>query len=172
MIHFRMANVQSRRNFIRLAPLAAAALVPVSASSLGQTLSEPNGGFEVFPKQTVDGLVTALEASPAAKDIVSGKGTALSMTLSAEAAKIAKEFEMHEHRDHVFQVLDGSTTYQIGGKLEQQRQTRPGEWLAPASAGFRTITLNKGDLLSIPRGTPHRRMTEGKVSLLLITGTS
>ena len=168
-----MVNLESRRTFLRMVPLAAAAFAPVSLPLSGQAPDgEAHATFQVFPKQTLDGMVTGLQASPAAKDIVPGKGTALSMTVSAEAGKIAKEFEMHEHKDHVFQVLEGSTTYQIGGALKGGRQTKPGEWLAPEADGFSTIMLNKGDLLSIPRGTPHRRMTEGKVSLLLITGTS
>ena len=125
-------------------------------------------GFEVFSRQTVGAMVKELEAAPAAREIVPGKGTGLSVTVSAEAGKIAKEFEMHEHRDHLFQVLDGATTYQIGGMLKGGRQTKPGEWLAAESEGFRTVELQKGDFLSIPRGTPHKRMTAGAVSLLLV----
>ncbi len=31
------------------------------------------------------------------------------------------------------------------------------------------MTLKKGDMLVIPRGTPHRRSTEGSVTLTLIS---
>jgi len=45
------------------------------------------------------------------------------------------EFEVHEHRDHVLQILDGTTVYEVGGALKNGRNTRPGEWLAPAADG-------------------------------------
>lgn len=128
----------------------------------------PQKSFEVFSKGTLAGVVAGLQAAPGTKEIVAGKGTALSMTVSAESGKIGKEYEMHEHRDHVFQVLEGSTVYELGGTLKGGRETKPGEWLAPGAEGFSTVALHKGDLLSIPRGTLHRRLTEGSVSLLLI----
>jgi mannose-6-phosphate isomerase-like protein (cupin superfamily) len=31
------------------------------------------------------------------------------------------------------------------------------------------VTLNKGDILTVPRGTPHRRTTAGSVTFLLIS---
>jgi len=34
------------------------------------------------------------------------------------------------------------------------------------------VVLKKGDYLSVPRNTPHKRITEGKVSLLLISANS
>ncbi len=175
MFHFFMANAQTRRSFIRSAPLAAAVAFPL-ALPLADTLLHASalaadGGerstFQVFPASTLEGMVKSLEEAPAAKDIVTGS-TGISITISAEEKKAAKEFEFHAHRDHVFQVLDGTTRYEIGGKPRNPRQTRPGEWLAPESKGATTITLNKGDMLVVPRMTPHKRTTEASVSLLLI----
>jgi len=96
----------------------------------------------------------------------------MTITINEESKKAAKEFEYHAHRDHVFQVLDGTTRYELGGTPKNARQTRPGEWLAPESEGATTITLNKGDMLVVPRMTPHKRTTEGTVSLLLINATT
>jgi quercetin dioxygenase-like cupin family protein len=90
------------------------------------------------------------------------------VSLGIETAKSAKEFEWHESRDHVMQILDGSTVYELGGTPKNARNIRPGEWLAPDSEGAASVTLNKGDLLVIPRGTPHRRSTAGTVTILLV----
>lgn len=173
-----MANVQTRRNFLWTAPLAAAVALPVLTSTdtlLHAAPADPEAGqdatFKVFPAATLEGMVKSLEEAPAAKDLVTGK-VGVSITISAEEKKAAKEFEYHQHRDHVFQVLDGSTQYELGGTPKNARQIKPGEWLAPESDGHTTITLNKGDMLVVPRMTPHKRTTEGTVSLLLINATS
>lgn len=171
-----MANVQTRRNFLWTAPLAAAVALPVLP--LTDTLlhaapaeAEQHATFKVFSAATLEGMVKSLEEAPAAKDIVLGN-VGVSITISAEEKKAAKEFEYHQHRDHVFQVLDGSTQYEVGGTPKNARQTKPGEWLAPESEGHTTITLNKGDMLVVPRMTPHKRTTEGTVSLLLINAAT
>jgi mannose-6-phosphate isomerase-like protein (cupin superfamily) len=170
-----MANVQTRRNFLWTAPLAAAVALPLTDTLLHASPADPESeqgaNFKVFPAATLEGMVKSLEEAPAAKDIVTGK-VGVSITISAEEKKAAKEFEYHQHRDHVFQVLDGTTQYELGGTPKNARQIRPGEWLAPESEGHTTIMLNKGDMLVVPRMTPHKRTTEGSVSLLLINATS
>ena len=88
---------------------------------------------------------------------------------SDEVNKIAKEFEYHAKRDHVFQVLAGETKYELGGTPKTPRETKPGEFLAPESEGHKTVMLKQGDYLFVPRMTPHRRITDGSVSLLLIS---
>lgn len=181
MIESHRTTAQTRRNFLRTAPLAAATLPLASTlftaspavAEAGQSTDEkPQANFQSFPAAMFEEMVKGLQAAPAAKDIVSAKGLAVSMTVSAEDKKIAKEFEFHEHRDHVFQVLDGATVYEVGGSPQNARQTKPGEWLAPHSEGFTSISLKKGDMLMIPRMTPHRRVTEVGVSLLLINATT
>jgi mannose-6-phosphate isomerase-like protein (cupin superfamily) len=177
-----MANEQTRRNFLRTAPLAAAVVLPLTDTLLraqapvaGQApspeVTQP-APFQVFPAQTLTDMVKSLQAAPGAKDIVTAKGLDVSITVSAEEKKSAKEFEFHQHRDHVFQVLEGATVYQLGGTPKDARLIRPGEWLAPESEGATTVSLKKGDMLMIPRMTPHKRITDGKVSLLLINATT
>ena len=89
--------------------------------------------------------------------------------LTVETAHSAKEFEYHEGRDHVFYVLDGTTAILVGGTPKGAHSTKPGEWLAPESEGAVTYQLMRGDMLVIPRNTPHKRMTEGSVTLLLVS---
>ena len=66
----------------------------------------------------------------------------------------------------------GDLALQKGGTLKGARETKPGEFLAPECEGFTRVTLKKGDYLSVPRMTPHKRITAGKVSLLLISANT
>jgi mannose-6-phosphate isomerase-like protein (cupin superfamily) len=45
----------------------------------------------------------------------------------------------------------------------------PGEWHAPESDGATTLTLKKGDMLIVPRGTPHKQSTEKSVTFYHIS---
>ncbi|HEY0161837.1 MAG TPA: hypothetical protein VGB69_04100 [Edaphobacter sp.] len=170
-----MKNVKSRRNFLLTAPLAAAA-IPLTdtllhAAAAGQETT-PSSEIQVFSAAEVAGVVSDVKASHGTKNLITSKATKMTIAVNEETNKIAKEFEYHLHRDHVFQVLDGETKYELGGTPKNARQTGPGEWLAPDSEGYTTVTLKKGDYLSIPRMTPHRRITEGSVTLMLIAAAS
>ncbi len=91
------------------------------------------------------------------------------VVLTTEKAKSGAEFEWHEHRDHVFQIIEGSTVYELGGTPKGAHSKAPGEWNSPESEGHETVALNKGDMLIIARGTPHRRVTTGSVTFSLIS---
>jgi mannose-6-phosphate isomerase-like protein (cupin superfamily) len=164
---------QSRRKFLQTMPVAAAAGLTLTDASLVAAYAAGQSGesgaltFQVFSAQEIQGDIKVLDANPGNKSLIDWK-TCVAM-LTVEKEKSAKEFEWHEGRDHVFQILDGSTVYELGGMPKNGRNIRPGEWLAPESAGAKTITLNKGDILVIPRGTPHKRSTAGSVTLLLIS---
>ena len=113
----------------------------------------------------------ALQAAPGNKNLVDSKALPFTVVLTTEEKKSGKEFEWHEGRDHILQILDGTTRLDVGGTPKDGRNTKPGEWLAPVSEGATSITLKKGDMLTIPRGTPHKRSTDGSVTLLLISTT-
>jgi mannose-6-phosphate isomerase-like protein (cupin superfamily) len=89
--------------------------------------------------------------------------------MTTEVHASAKEFEWHEGRDHIIQIIDGSTLYEVGGTPQNGRNTKPGEWLAPTSTGSKSLLLAKGDILIIPRGTPHKRSTEDSVTFYLLS---
>jgi quercetin dioxygenase-like cupin family protein len=90
------------------------------------------------------------------------------IVITTETAKSAAEFEWHAGRDHILQILDGETIYEVGGTPKNPRNVKPGEWLAPAREGGARIPMKKGDMLVLPRGTLHRRITAGSVTLMLI----
>jgi mannose-6-phosphate isomerase-like protein (cupin superfamily) len=179
VVHFRMVKNPSRRNFLRTAPVAAS--LSLAGLSLADTplFAAPAGGgqaaapvptdaFQVFTAQAIQDDIKALAAKPGNNNLIGSKTLPFTVVLTTETAKAGKEFEAHEGRDHIFQILEGSTVYEVGGTLQNPRSTGPGEWLAPASAGSTSIALKKGDMLTIPRGTPHRRNTAETVTFFLI----
>ena len=65
------------------------------------------------------------------------------------------------------------TVYELGGTPQNPRNTearRMGR--ADPSPAAQTVTLNKGDMLVIPRGMPHKRTTATSVTLILISDTA
>lgn len=90
-----------------------------------------------------------------------------SIDLWVEKKNAGKEFEWHEHRDHIIQILDGWTEYEVGGTPKGAHSTGPGEWLAPESEGASKFTLKKGDWLVLRRGTLHKRTTPDHVTFTL-----
>jgi len=169
-----MAKPQSRRNFLRSAPLAAAAGFCLAESSLPSMAAAQSAApvpFQLFSAAKLADAMKELQAKPGNNNLFDNPALPFTVVLTTETAKSAKEFEWHEGRDHIFQVLEGSTTYEVGGTPQGAHNTKPGEWLAPASQGATTLALNKGDMLLIPRGTPHKRSTATSVTFYLISTT-
>lgn len=169
-------NDPSRRSFLRSAPMAAAVGIALADATLFSPAAEGQGvppaaaaPFQVITSQTFQDDVKALQAKPGNTNLVDAKALPFTAVLTTELTKAGKEFEMHEGRDHWFQILDGSAVYEVGGTLKDARSTKPGEWLAPASEGASSVTVKKGDVLVIPRGCPHKRTTAESVTFLLIS---
>jgi mannose-6-phosphate isomerase-like protein (cupin superfamily) len=163
-----------RRNFLRTAPVAAAASLTLADTSLFTSLAAAQSvppvmavPFQLLTAQTLQDHFKALQPKSGNETVINA--TNFVVILTVETAKTAKEFEYHEGRDHVFHILEGSTTYELGGTPKNARKTRPGEWLAPESEGATSITLKKGDMLVVQRGTPHRRITTESVTLILVS---
>jgi mannose-6-phosphate isomerase-like protein (cupin superfamily) len=174
VVHFCMLKNETRRDFLRLAPCAAAAALPLSNLPL-LALAAPDGAgviahepFQILTASAINDDIHQLQANPGNKMLFQSKTLPVAVTLTTETKKTAKEFEYHEGRDHVIQIIEGTTLYEVGGTPKNARNVKPGEWLAPISEGSTAITMKKGDMLILPRGTPHKRSTEGSVTLTLI----
>jgi mannose-6-phosphate isomerase-like protein (cupin superfamily) len=162
----------ARRKFLRAVPAAAAGFTLTRASLMASSAAaqDPSASaltFKLFKAQELQDDLNALAANPGNDNLVQEK--AFTVVLTAEKAKSGAEFEWHEHRDHVFQILDGSTVYELGGTPKGAHSKTPGEWNSPESEGHQSVTLNKGDMLVVARGTPHRRVTAGSVTFSLIS---
>jgi mannose-6-phosphate isomerase-like protein (cupin superfamily) len=166
----------SRRNFLRAVPVAAASLTLAGSSRLTLLAAaespQANGTppmFQLLTADSIDGDLKARSAKPGHNTLF--QGTFLSVVVECETLETNEgpEFQLHEEHDHVIQIYSGSTVYDVGGTLKDGHTIRPREWRAPAAEGTTKVTLNKGDMLVIPRNTPHRRFTAGAVTFTMIT---
>ena len=179
MTRRRGAEARTRRSFLQAASATAAAfgLAPSVAGSAHLTAAQ---GLTPQPSQLVTAehltsAVSALRAKPGKKNDDAVFGTRLlpfTVALTVEANTIDTQFEYHEDRDHLFQILDGETTLEVGGVPQGGHSEQPGQWHAASSEGTSVHTLRKGDMLLIPRGAPHKRSTATSVTFLLISATS
>ncbi len=162
-----------RRSFLRAVPAAAAAGFTLSGAAMfgldaeaQAVLRKPSAPYEVITARAIQDDIAALEAKPGNNMLARERN--FTMVLTTETKAAAKEFEWHEHRDHIFYVYDGWTNFELGGTPQNAHSTGPGEWLAPGSEGAAKVTLRKGDYLVIPRGTPHKRTTPESATFTLI----
>jgi len=187
VLHFLMLKLKlqdrftdrSRRSFLRSAPLAAAAVsLPLAdkllfAADVSQAATpSASQTFQLFKATDLAEATKKLQTTPGNDNLYQVAALPFTIVLTTEEKHAAKEFEWHEGRDHIVQVLDGATIYELGGKPEGAHNNKLlSEWLAPTSPGSTTLTLHKGDMLVIPRGTPHKRSTEASVTFYLISTT-
>ena len=166
---FAMVKNSSRRNFLRTAPVAAGLVLTDPSLFAATAEPAPAEKFQVFTAAELAADAKALQAKPGNNNLVDFKTATVVMT--TEVAHSAKEFEWHEGRDHIVQILEGSTFYELGGTPASTHGNadKPGEYLAPASDGAAKLTLKKGDMITIPRGTPHKRSTAESVTFILIS---
>jgi mannose-6-phosphate isomerase-like protein (cupin superfamily) len=95
-------------------------------------------------------------------------GTETTMMVQHDAGRKG-EAEVHRDADDYHFVIAGAATYTLGGTLDAPKQTKDGEWRAASISGGKLVELKKGDMIFLPRGTPHQRDTTGKdVSVIVI----
>jgi glc operon protein GlcG len=63
--------------------------------------------------------------------------------------------EVHELDTDIIYVLDGTATIVTGGKSLESKQIAPNEFRGTSVEGGETRSLKKGDVLIVPKGTPH-----------------
>ncbi len=142
--------------------------------------SEPIKPYVFKTKQDVSGIEKALHSINVdiktkdlvtkTEDLIGGEGLQVRVAIQYDAKKNVATAEVHDASDDVFYVLEGSAELTLGGKLENPKESAAGEWKSDKIIGGTTYTIKKGDLIVIPRGTPHQRInTKGKTfSLMLI----
>lgn len=169
-------NNSSRRTFLRVMPAAAAGLTLASSSPLelladaeSTQASGSPATFKLLTAATLEGDLKDRSAKPGNNTLFQAEY--LSVVVECETADTNEgpDFQLHEEHDHVIQIFSGSTVYELGGTLKDGHTIRPREWRAPGADGTSKVTLNKGDMLVIPRNTPHRRFTAKSVTFTMIT---
>lgn len=155
---------------ITLAALFIAALVSAASAQVRQP-ADPVKPYVVKTKQDVSALEKSLHGANKAEDLTGGPGTQLRVAVQHDHYKETADAESHDASDDVYYVLEGEAKLTLGGKLELPREISPGEWRAKSIIGGTTFIIKKGDLIVVPRGTPHHRIStkKGKVfSLILV----
>jgi mannose-6-phosphate isomerase-like protein (cupin superfamily) len=132
--------------------------------------AKPIRPFVVRTKQSVADLEKSLRGENKTEDLTGGAETQLRVAVQHDAKKDSALAESHDESDDVYYVLEGSAQLTLGGRLENPKEQSPGEWRSEKIIGGETFTITKGDLIIVPRGTPHQRVnSKGKTfSLILI----
>jgi len=119
--------------------------------------------------QSLDDLQRTLQPENKTSELIDSGGMQLRVVVQHEKNRSGTAAELHDASDDVYYVLDGSATLVLGGKLEEPKETDPGEWRSPRIIDGKTVEIKKGDLVVVPRGTPHQRSTANKdFSMILI----
>jgi mannose-6-phosphate isomerase-like protein (cupin superfamily) len=167
---FRVVNVASA--FILTAALAASASAQTAAGGAAESRrpSRPARPFVFMSARTLAEVERKLHpATNKGEELIGGEGMELRVVVQHENNLAAAAAEIHDASDDVYYVLEGTATLTLGGRLEEPREVEPGEWRGPRIGGGQTFDVKKGDLVIVPRGTPHMRSTTGKdFSMLLI----
>ena len=126
--------------------------------------------FVVKTRQSLDDLEKSLSTDTKVEDLTGGPGTQLRVAVQHDKLRQNADAEVHDDSDDVYYVLEGSAQLTLGGTLDTPREASPGEWKSKKINGGTTFEIKKGDLIVVPRGTPHQRnSTSGKeFSMILI----
>lgn len=127
------------------AAAAVLAATPALAADLAGPMRLSSAELSKMVAKTTDGLAS----SPLPL------GTKGPVVIAAHRTKTG-EAELHEGLNDVFVVHSGRASVLVGGKVEGQRLTAPGEWRGGKIAGAKTFHLSPGDVLWIPAGQPHQ----------------
>jgi mannose-6-phosphate isomerase-like protein (cupin superfamily) len=87
------------------------------------------------------------------------KGGALAkgddFTVSGARRNGPGQVEVHEKETDIFYIVDGEATFVTGGTMVGGKLSKAGQWLGTDIQGGETHHLTKGDVITIPAGTPH-----------------
>ena len=159
------------KHFIRAAyAFALAAAMAAGVQAQTQTTpkpervpSSPIRQYVVSTASSVEEAVRKLHPETnKGHELIGGEGMELRVAVQHENNLAPPAAEIHDASDDVYYVLEGTATLTLGGKLAEPKEVEPGEWRGPRIEGGQNFDVKKGDLIVVPRGTPHMRSTVGK----------
>lgn len=153
-------------------PALLSVILLLAISSFGQTgpqrePSKPIRPFVVMTGQSLSDLERKLQPGNKVEEVIGGTGMQLRVAIQHDLSRPTAGAELHDASDDVYYVLEGTATLTLGGRLDAPHQETPGEWRSERITGGQTFQLAKGDLIVVPRGTPHQR-TGKDFSMILI----
>lgn len=143
----------------------------VFASAQTGQPSTPSSPFIVKSKQQVSAITDELVKKPGNtnQDILAAVGHQARIAIFHDDNRVNDLHEVHDGSDDIYYVTNGTATLMLGGSLVEANQISPGEWRAKAATGGQKVMVKKGDLVFVPRGTPHQRtVTDKKFTMILI----
>jgi quercetin dioxygenase-like cupin family protein len=101
--------------------------------------------------------VTYVDQQKVAEALVKGGALAKGDGFSVSGARrtAAGQVEVHDKETDIFYIVDGEATFVTGGKMIGGKQSKADQWLGTNIEGGETHHLAKGDVITIPAGTPH-----------------
>jgi mannose-6-phosphate isomerase-like protein (cupin superfamily) len=130
--------------------------------------SEATRPVVVMPAQSLNDLKEKLKPGNKTEELIDSAGMELRVAIQHENNKTGAAAELHDASDDVYYVLEGSATLVLGGKLDAPKEVEPGEWRSPKIVDGKIFEINKGDLVVVPRGTPHQRSTANKEFTMIL----
>lgn len=117
----------------------------IAAFCIGLAIPGATSKVTYFPARDVD---AAFEKGA----VLLNNGT---YQIHASRREAPGQVEVHVKDTDVIYMLAGSTTFVTGGTIVGGKPTAPDEIRGTSVDGGETRTLNKGDVIVVPRGTPH-----------------
>ncbi len=146
-------------------------LIATPAAAQTRQPSTPTRPIVIKTKQALSDIDEALEKQGGNKneDVFAAAGAQMRVAVFHDEKRENDLVEVHDTSDDIYYVLEGTATLLLGGSLVDANEISPGEWRAKSSTGGQSHTIKKGDLIVVPRGTPHQRTVTGKgFSMVLI----
>lgn len=157
------------RKILLLVILAVTAAAGASAQT--RQPSAPSKPIVIKSRQQVGDIMKALQRQEGNKveEVVPAKGDQMRVAVFHDEKRENDLVEVHDASDDIYYVLEGTATLLLGGSLVEANEISPGEWRAKTSSGGQKHEIRKGDVIVVPRGTPHQRTVTGKgFSMILI----
>jgi len=117
-----------------------------AAAQTGDGVYVPAAKIAASVATTKDGAATA--------PVPAGPGT----TILAAHRDADGQVEVHVKLNDEIVVQSGRATFLVGGKVEGNKETAPGEWRGGKISGAKAYAMGPGDVLWIPAGAPHQAL--------------
>lgn len=140
----------------------------IAAQSAQRKPSEATRPVVVMSAQSLTDLKQKLQPGNKTEELIDSAGMELRVAVQHENNKTGAAAELHDASDDVYYVLEGGATLVLGGKLDAPKEVEPGEWRSAKIIDGKTFEITKGDLVVVPRGTPHQRSTANKDFTMLL----
>src|SRR5262245_16456014 len=119
------------RLLLGITVLMIASGVSAQSTSTQRKPSEAKRPVVVMSAQSIDDLRQKLQPGNKTEELIDSAGMELRVAVQHENNRTGAAAELHDASDDVYYVLDGSATLVLGGKLDEPRETEPGEWRSP-----------------------------------------